>query len=109
MKVLTPFEGLAILGIFAVVMFAVAWAKMGRDVQRDTFLVANRDVSLVSGSFSIAASWIWAPAVFICSMQAYDKGLPGIFWFTAPNILCFFLSIPTIIVNWLKMVWMKQW
>ncbi|MBT3222475.1 MAG: hypothetical protein HN348_25665, partial [Proteobacteria bacterium] len=94
MKVLTPFEGLAILGIFAVVMFAVAWAKMGRDVQRDTFLVANRDVSLVSGSFSIAASWIWAPAVFICSMQAYDKGLPGIFWFTAPNILCFFLFAP---------------
>jgi len=24
-------------------------------------------------------------------MQAYTKGLPGIFWFTAPNILCFFV------------------
>ena len=94
LPMLTPFEGMAILITFAATMFLVAWVRMGRDVQRDTFLVADRDVSLVAGSFSIAVSWIWAPAVFICSMQAYDKGLPGIFWFTAPNIVCFFVFAP---------------
>ena len=27
-------------------------------------------------------------------MQAFTKGLPGIFWFTAPNIICFFVFTP---------------
>ena len=39
------------------------------------------------GGSSIAASWIWAPALFVSVQLAYQKGLPGIFWFTFPNII----------------------
>lgn len=51
------------------------------------FLVAGRDVNWVFAAPSIAASWIWAPALFVSVQKAYELGLPGIFWFTAPNIL----------------------
>jgi Na+/proline symporter len=57
----------------------------------EEFLVSNREVSTLKGAFSIAVSWVWAPAIFIAGLQAYTKGLPGAFWFIVPNILCFFL------------------
>ncbi len=34
-------------------------------------------------------TWIWAPAVFFCSLKSYLEGIPGIFWFVVPNVLCF--------------------
>jgi len=58
------------------------------------FFVMKRQLGVFRGAFSIAASWIWAPAVFICSQKAYQQGLPGIFWFTFPNIICFFVFVP---------------
>ncbi|MFH1220995.1 MAG: hypothetical protein V1694_11155, partial [Candidatus Eisenbacteria bacterium] len=51
------------------------------------FLVAWRDVPWYLAAPSVAASWIWAPALFVSVQKAYELGLPGIFWFTAPNIL----------------------
>src|SRR6185369_2569952 len=54
---------------------------------KDGFLVANRRVGWVLGGFSIASSWIWAPALFVSVQTAYQMGLAGIFWFTLPNIL----------------------
>ncbi len=57
----------------------------------EEFLVSSRDLSIFRGSFSIAISWVWAPAIFIAGLQAYTKGLPGAFWFIVPNVLCFFL------------------
>lgn len=51
------------------------------------FLLANRKVGWVLGGFSIASSWIWAPALFVSVQVAYQMGLAGIFWFTLPNIL----------------------
>lgn len=94
MHVLTSTEGWSVLAIFGVAMFGLVWWKTRHEVRADGFLVADRNVSLAGGAFSIAVSWIWAPAVFICSLQAYTKGLPGIFWFTAPNIVCFFVFAP---------------
>lgn len=61
---------------------AERWSKSGED-----FLHAGRDVPWWLASFSIAASWIWAPALFVSVQKAYQLGLPGIFWFTFPNIL----------------------
>jgi len=55
--------------------------------KKDTFLVANRKVGWFFGGTSIAASWIWAPALFVSVQMAYTKGLAGIFWFTIPNII----------------------
>ena len=94
MNLLTPIQGLAILSVFGILMLALVWFKSREKQTADAFLVADRDVSLIKASFSIAVSWIWAPAIFICSLQAYDKGLPGIFWFVAPNILCIFVFAP---------------
>nr|WP_223826624.1 hypothetical protein [Flagellimonas sp. S3867] len=54
----------------------------------------SRKLGTFQGSLSMAVSWIWAPAIFICSLQSYQQGLPGIFWFTLPNIICFFVFIP---------------
>ncbi|MEK9157944.1 MAG: hypothetical protein AAB638_02045 [Patescibacteria group bacterium] len=51
------------------------------------FLLANRKVDWVLGGFTIASSWIWAPALFVSVQVAYQMGLAGIFWFTLPNIL----------------------
>lgn len=57
-------------------------------------LVAGRRVGLFAGAFSIAVTWIWAPAVFICSEKSYEQGSAGLFWFTVPNVLCFFTFAP---------------
>ena len=94
MTFLSRTEGWVILVVFSVSMFTLAWLKTRRASTADGFLVADRNVSIPSGALSIAVAWIWAPAIFICSMQSYTKGLPGIFWFTAPNIVCFFVFAP---------------
>lgn len=57
------------------------------------FLVAERNVHWLLGATSIAASWIWAPALFISVQMAYQKGLAGIFWFTVPNIIALLIYI----------------
>lgn len=57
------------------------WTKSGAG-----FLVAWRNVPWPLAAPSIAASWIWAPALFVSIQKSYELGLPGIFWFTAPNI-----------------------
>ena len=58
---------------------------------KELFLVADREVGWIRGAFSIAVSWVWAPAIFVASLQTYTKGLAGGFWFIAPNIICFFI------------------
>jgi len=72
---------------------------MGTRGQRtaESYLVANRKVGVWAGAFSIAATWIWAPAVFVCSQKSYEQGLAGIFWFTVPNIVCFFTFVPIVL------------
>jgi Na+/proline symporter len=59
--------------------------------------VANRNVGPVLGAFSSAAAWIWAPALFVSSQQAYNFGVAGVFWFSIPNALAlvFFAFLAT--------------
>ena len=45
-------------------------------------------------TFSIAATWIWAPSLFTSAEKAYVNGIPGLFWFLVPNVLCLILYIP---------------
>lgn len=82
-------DGYFLLLIFGAAMLLVTFyfGRWGKWRTKDGFLVANREVGWLLGSFSIAASWIWAPALFVSVLMAYQKGLAGIFWFTAPNIL----------------------
>lgn len=78
---------------FAIAMIALSlWThRKNTGTSVEEFLVSGRDVSTLRGAFSIAVSWVWAPAIFIAGLQAYTKGLPGAFWFIVPNIACFFL------------------
>ena len=90
MTVLSQAGGYLLIALFGIAMVGVTWV-ISRDRRwKHTgvgFLVAGREVPWTIGSFSIAASWIWAPALFVSVQKAYELGLPGIFWFTAPNIL----------------------
>lgn len=76
--------------MIAITYFFARWKKY-KTIQG--FLVAERNVSWWLGAASIAASWIWAPALFVSVQMAYEKGLPGIFWFTFPNIIALLLFI----------------
>lgn len=95
MNQITQQDGLIILLIFGIAMISLVYFLTKRKQHtNERFLVANRQVSWLRGAFSIAVSWIWAPAIFIASLQAYTKGIAGAFWFIVPNILCFFVFAP---------------
>jgi len=90
MNVISQSEGYLLLLIFGIFMFSLTWVISRERKWKYTgvgFLVAGREVPWTIGAPSIAASWIWAPALFVSVQKAYELGLPGIFWFTAPNIL----------------------
>lgn len=86
--------GLILFAGYAIFILLLVWFTKGKKENSEDFLVMKRSLGVFQGSLSMAVSWIWAPAVFICSMQAYNQGLPGIFWFTFPNILTFFVFVP---------------
>ncbi|TSC60671.1 MAG: Na+/proline symporter [Candidatus Peregrinibacteria bacterium Greene0416_62] len=89
MNFVSPAIGYWFLFGFAIVitLFTYFFARRSGWQTKEGFLLANRKVGWVLGGFSIASSWIWAPALFVSVQVAYQKGLAGIFWFTLPNIL----------------------
>lgn len=89
MKALSQLDGYLLISIFGVAMILLTYyaSKNERWKSGSGFLVAWRNVPWWLAAPSIAASWIWAPALFVSVQKSYELGLPGIFWFTAPNIL----------------------
>jgi Na+/proline symporter len=83
---------LVIYGIF-MILITIVFARWKQYKTIQGFLVAERNVNWWLGAASIAASWIWAPALFVSVQVAYEKGIPGIFWFTFPNIIALLLFI----------------
>ena len=55
--------------------------------KKHNFLLANRKIGMWTMGLSIAATWIWAPALFVAAQQAFTNGFWGLFWFTVPNVL----------------------
>ena len=43
--------------------------------------------SMFAYAASIAATWIWAPAIFVSSGSAYFNGIWGLLFFLVPNVL----------------------
>lgn len=89
MNSLSPSTGYLIIVLFGTAMILLTYyaSRSDRWMRSGTgFLVAWRDVPWYLAAPSIAASWIWAPALFVSVQKTYQLGLPGIFWFTAPNI-----------------------
>ncbi|MEN9557810.1 MAG: Sodium/glucose cotransporter [Candidatus Parcubacteria bacterium] len=89
MHLISAFSATLLLIIFGIGTFIITYlfGRWGQWRTKDGFLVAHREVGWLWGGLSIAASWIWAPALFVSVQLAYQKGLAGIFWFTVPNIL----------------------
>jgi len=89
MNILTSGQGYLFLLIFGLLMFIITWvfARWRKYKTKSGFLVAERKVNWLLGGSSIAASWIWAPALFVSVQMAFEQGLPGIFWFTFPNVI----------------------
>ena len=71
---LSASQGYLLLIAYGVVMIAVTYffARWKRYRSIQGFLVAERNVSWWLGAASIAASWIWAPALFISVQSAYQ-------------------------------------
>jgi Na+/proline symporter len=82
------------LAAYAVVMILVTVFVTRKPKNTLEFHIANRDMGTVQSALSIAATWIWAPALFSSAERAYIQGLAGLFWFLAPNIFCLILFIP---------------
>lgn len=82
----TGYEFLAFFAA-AITLITYVFSRWRGWQTKDGFLLANRRVGWILGGFSIASSWIWAPALFVSTQVAYQMGLAGIFWFTLPNVL----------------------
>ena len=68
-------------------------------MNKDFLLYKN--ASTFTYAASIASTWIWAPALFVSSSNAYFNGLEGFLWFWIPNVLTlvFFGIIASLIRN----------
>lgn len=85
---------LIILLAYAVIMFGITVFITKKENNIERFCVGNRNIGWGVSALSIAATWIWAPALFISTENAYTKGFAGLFWFLIPNVICLILFIP---------------
>lgn len=89
------FIGLATLLLYGVGMAWVSYKFIKNKKQSlEYYTVADRKNGTLQSALSIAATWIWAPALFVGSTQAYNNGWVGLFWFLVPNVLTLFFIIP---------------
>jgi Na+/proline symporter len=58
-----------------------AYSKLG-------FLLANRSMGRLAAGLTVAATWVWAPALFLSGQKAYTEGWIGLMWFVLPNVAC---------------------
>lgn len=85
---------LIVLLAYAALMLGVTAFMTKRENDVEHFCVGNRNTGWLMSALSIAATWIWAPALFTSTENAYTKGFAGLFWFLVPNVLCLILFIP---------------
>ncbi|HBG0842825.1 TPA: hypothetical protein KPF33_000123 [Clostridioides difficile] len=87
-------EGIIVLISYFVIMMLVTILLTKKEKNIESFHVADRNMNTFSSAMSIAATWIWAPALFVSAEKAYLNGWVGLFWFLVPNVLCLILFIP---------------
>lgn len=86
--------GIVVLIAYAALMIGATAVFTKRTHDAESFHVADRRIGTGIASMSIAATWIWAPSLFVSAEKAYTNGVPGIFWFLVPNVLCLIIFIP---------------
>jgi len=85
---------IVVLASYAAVMLLATVLMTKKETGIESFCVGNRDTGWIMSALSIAATWIWAPAMFTSAENAYARGFAGLFWFLVPNVLCLILFIP---------------
>ena len=84
--------GWLILGLYGIVALALTkYFVRGCAENKNSFLVANREIGGLAGAMSVSAAWAWAPAMFISAQMAYQSGIAGLFWFTIGNFFTLIL------------------
>ena len=86
--------GLIVLIVYFALMMGATLMFTKKEEDNESFHVADRNMGTISSAMSIAATWIWAPALFVSSEKAYNNGIPGLFWFVVPNVICLMVYIP---------------
>lgn len=85
---------LIVLLAYALLMIGATVFMTKKEGNVEKFCVGDRNIGWGVSALSIAATWIWAPALFTSTENAYTKGFAGLFWFLVPNVLCLILFIP---------------
>lgn len=91
MEGLSSLEGWALIATYFVAMMMLVVFLRKHKKTKEEFLVANRSMPWLLTAFSMAATWVWAPLMFVASEKAYTQGLAGVFWFVVPNVLTLIL------------------
>ena len=86
--------GIIVLVVYTAIMLGVTLVFSRKSKDTENFHVANRKLGMWQAAMSIAATWIWAPALFTSAEKAYSSGIPGLFWFLVPNVACLILFVP---------------
>lgn len=86
--------GIIVLLAYFALMVGVTWLLTEKSKTKLDFYVSNRKIGMLGAALSIAATWVWAPSLFVSAEKAYLNGFAGIFWFLVPNVLCLFIFIP---------------
>lgn len=86
--------GLIVLIVYFALMMGATLIFTKKEMDSKSFYVSDRKMGTIRSAMSIAATWIWAPALFVSAEKAYNNGIPGLFWFVVPNILCLIAFVP---------------
>ena len=68
---------LIVLLTYAAMMLGVTVLMTKKENNIEQFCVGNRKTGWMVSALSIAATWIWAPALFTSTENAYTKGFAG--------------------------------
>lgn len=96
---------LLLAGYFVVLMLLVRF--ISEKGTKESYLVAERKMPWWIAAFSIAATWVWAPSMFVAAEKAYTQGLPGVFWFVVPNVLT--LVLFGFFASWMRKIKPYGW
>lgn len=107
MEGLSSLEGWALIATYFVAMMMLVVFLRKHKKTKEEFLVANRSMPWLLTAFSMAATWVWAPSMFVASEKAYTQGLAGVFWFVVPNVLTLILF--AFFANKMRKLWPDGW
>jgi len=104
---MTQLNGILLLLFYFIVVSLITMFLAKRNRTKLNFLVADRSIPWWMAAFSIAATWVWAPSMFVASEKAYTSGWVGVFWFVVPNVLT--LVIFAYFATWMRKKYPNGW